>query len=148
MIIVLELFTGCGTDRVAKTWEEFEAITIEKGYVINDDTVATGEGGAEVMDKLSVAVKDGVYQIEFYDFKQGEESEAEDLFLFIQDTLDEMYSTKQNVKKISSSNYNFYGFESGEVFELVIRVGDTLLYSGTSIEYKEEVNRIVELMKY
>lgn len=148
LLVVLSLFAGCGTSRTAKTWEEFEAIVKEKGFIINDDTASTGERGAEVMEKLSVAVKDGVYQIEFYDFKAEEKAEAKDLFDFVKKSVDEDYPVKSVVKSVSLSGYDYYSFESGEMFIVAIRVGDTLLYSGADKQYKDSVNEIIEIMGY
>lgn len=143
VILVFSLFTGCGTEKVAKTADEFKAIAEEKGYVVNDDT---GTADPAVMEKILVATKDDAYQVEFYDFTSADE--AKELFDYIANALDGQYSVKTLTKKVSVSDYNYYGFESGNVFMVVIRVDDTVFYSGVAKEYKEAVNEIIEIMGY
>ena len=142
-ILILGLFTGCGTERIAITADEFTKIAEEKGFTVNDDT---GEANPEVVEKILIAVKDDAYQVEFYDFKN--EDEAESLYEYIKLALETEYSVKTLVKSVSSSNYDYYSFESGDVFEKVIRVGDTLLYSGAKKEYKDSVDEIIEVIGY
>jgi len=142
VILVLALFAGCSISKTAKTYEEFEVIAKEKGFIIYDDTASAGEK----LDKLSVAVKDNTYQIEFYDFK--EKSKAESSYNYIKESLDDKYSVRTFFKRITLPDYNYYYFESSDVFELVIRVGDTLLYCGTKKEYKDTVMDVVKLMEY
>lgn len=137
---------GCGTDKSPITADIFADKMKEAGLEVknqSEDTMA--ELGAS---EGKVAFEGENYQIEFVSFKQ--EEEAKSLYDMAQGKLEEAYKSETGTVKTSKSNGNYvsYKLSINDKYYVISRIGNTLVYSATNGDYKNQVKKLVEDLGY
>lgn len=137
---------GCSMDKTPVSADTFEEKMEDAGLTVNDQTSEAPEdfGTSDV----KVAFEEGKYQIEYYDFEN--EEDAESLYNFVQGELEDTYENSNGTVKTSKKigNYASYKLSADDIYFEISRIGDTLVYSTATSEYKNQVKELVEDLGY
>lgn len=137
---------GCSTDKTPVSADTFEEKMEEAGLTVNDQSEEAAEDSG--MSAVKVAFEEGNYQIEYYAFEK--EEDAKDLYNSVQGGLEDTYESSNGTVKTSKSvgNYASYKLSADDNYFVVSRIGNTLVYSATTSEYKNQVKELVEDLGY
>ena len=137
---------GCTTEKTPVSAETFSEKMEEAGLTINDQSEEAPEdfGTSEV----KVAFEEGQYQIEYYAFEK--EEDAESIYSSMQGQLEDTYESANGTVKTSKNvgNYGSYKLSADGKYYVVSRIGNTLVYSATTSDYKNQVKKLVEDLGY
>lgn len=137
---------GCNTDKTPISGDTFSEKMEEAGLSIHDQTAEKPEELG--MSDVRTAIKEGEYQIEFYEFKK--EEDAKSLYKEQEGKLKDKYESEKGTVKTSKErgNYASYKLYAEDEYYVLSRIGNTLVYSTTTGEYKNQVKKLVEDLKY
>lgn len=138
--------TGCSTDKDPISAEKFTQKMEEAGLEINDQSDEAPEDLG--MSEVRVAFDEGKYQIEFYTFDK--EEDAKSMYNYVQENLDNQYENESGRVRTSKSvgNHASYKLSADEKYFVVSRIGNTLVYSAATSDYKNQVKELVEDIGY
>lgn len=140
------LLMGCsGIDRTALTSEEFKTIIEEHGYEVVD--VIDQFADYDHIDAAYVATHSVLsYQIEFYQI--SDDKTAERMFESNVEMMEKEKDSYTSKTSFSLGNYEKYTFTTNEMYESVVRIGDTLIYCNVAEEYGPYAKEMIELLGY
>lgn len=158
LLLILVLFvTGCGnkynstndndtnTSNKALTADNFkEKLNKEKKYLITDDTDLYKK--QKFVKKVYIASdKDSNYQVVFYEFDNYENSINfyNDIKKLIKEDESDYTDNEDN-----QTDHNKYILESSDNYYVLSQIDNTVVYVSTLIEYKNQVNTIIEKINY
>lgn len=113
------------------------------GYQIVD---ATEQFDKDLVDSVSLAVKDDKYQIEFFDFKS--ENDAIYSYNLNEKKFEDRKEAVSSYSSVKMGNHASYKLTTGGQYLVVSRIGDTLIYIDTTTDYKDEINDILKELGY
>jgi len=118
----------------------------EAGLEINDQSDEAPEDLG--MSEVRVAFDEGKYQIEFYTFDK--EEDAKSMYNYVQENLEKQYESESGRVRTSKSvgNHASYKLSADEKYFVVSRIGNTLVYSAATSDYKNQVKELVEDIGY
>ena len=143
LVISLFLITGCGS-KTAITAEDFKG-TLEQDYeiynLLENDQYEYLEGnytiyfGEELLSRLDFyQLSDLEHAVYFYQENQK--------------TVSDNQSDSVSEKEQSGDNYKKYTLETADTYYVVEYVDKTALYAEVDLEYKEELNNILDELGY
>lgn len=148
MAVCIGIFAlaGCSVDKTPVSGDTFSEKMEEAGLSINDQTAEVPEDSG--MSDVRVAFEEGEYQIEFYEFTK--EEDAKSLYNVQQGNLEDTYESANGTVKTSKKlgNYASYKLSADDEYYVISRIGNTLVYSATTDEYKNQVKKLVEDLGY
>lgn len=141
LLIILPLLfvlTGC-QDKKALNADEITKKMGELGFLVSDGTEMFED--EDIIKVLSF--NNGKYQIEYHEYKTEEKAK-------------ESYKGNKNYfdleakkgKETSKKNYDKYVQSAKEEYHALTRVGNTFLYVSASIEYKDEIEKVLKELNY
>lgn len=138
--------TGCSTDKDPISAETFTQKMEKAGLEINDQSKEAPEDLG--MSEVRVAFDEGKYQIEFYTFDK--EEDAKSMYNYVQENLEKQYESESGRVRTSKSvgNHASYKLSADEKYFVVSRIGNTLVYSAATSDYKNQVKELVEDIGY
>lgn len=141
LIIAVIILTGCGTKAISV--EEFKTKMEENGFTVSD----ISEQFAAIANKTYVASKAEGYQVEFYEFDSVENATNS-----FEDNKRLFESVKQDSDKETfvntNDNVSKYTLESEDRYMLVSKVNNTCIYADINLEYKDELDSILQEINY
>ena len=135
---------GCGKKKTAKTADEFYTLMTEKKFVIKDSKSEYSSHN-EIIKSYVAAPSDLSYQIEFLELDS--DSSAKNMFASNQRIFQDTSSNKIE-SSVSASNYDKYTIEVDGKYKVISRIDKTLVYVDSSIQYKDNVNKLLEELGY
>jgi hypothetical protein len=142
-VIAAALFlTACGS-KTALTNEQFLARMEAAGYQTADATDQFGEG---LVEAVSLAIKEDKYQIEFYVLPSEDRAIAS--FNTNRDDFEMMKSSGSSSGETNIGNHNYYGLTTKEGYYVVSRIGNTMIYVESPVEYKDEIKAVLKDLGY
>ena len=135
---------GCGKKKTAKTADEFYTFMTDKKFVIKDSKSEYSSHN-EIVRSYVAAPSDLSYQIEFLELDS--DSSAKNMFASNQRIFQDTSSTKIE-SSVSTSNYDKYTLEVDGKYKVISRIDKTLVYVDASVEYKDNVNKLLEELGY
>ncbi len=142
LIIVLVSFaTGCVFYNVVDT-EEFKNHFGALGYNVSDT-----EKGKYESDTYLVATKDDVpFKVEYYEFK--DENEAKKAYKKYYDSIVEYITSDSENKETTGAVFSKTTAVSEKEYIIISRVKNTLIFIAGTNEYSEEIDKLLEDIKY
>ena len=143
LVISLFLITGCGS-KTAITAEDFKE-TLEQDYeiynLLENDQYEYLEGnytiyfGEELLSRLDFyQLSDLEHAVYFYQENQK--------------TVSDNQSDSVSEKEQSGDNYKKYTLETADTYYIVEYVDKTALYAEVDLEYKDELNNVLDELGY
>lgn len=142
VVVIALLLTACGS-KTALTNDQFAEKMEAAGYQIVDATDQFGEGEVEA---VTLAIKDDVYQIEFYVLPSNDQ--AVSAFNGNKSDFEQMKTSGSSTGEVSLGNYSYYGLTTDEGYYVVSRIDNTMIFINTSSEYKDEIKDVVKELGY
>ena len=141
IIIVVSITTGCVFYNLLDTTdfkEHFGAL----GYNINED-----EEGLYDSKTYVVATKDDVpYKIEYYEFE--EEIDAQKAYKNYKDNISEYITSTSNNNETTGAVFAKTIAQSDNEYIVISRVKNSLIFIATTNDYKDEIDNLLEDIKY
>ena len=141
LILALCLLVGCSA-KTPLTAEEFTDLMEQAGYQIYDGSVEN-QG---VMVFLPAVDPDDRFDIEFYVFYSSET--AEYAFDGIKAGLKSQNGVWYMTTDIAAANYSRYSGTQNDIYYIVSRIDNTIIYVMTEAENKNEVNETLKTLGY
>jgi len=141
IVVIVILLTGCGFYNLVDP-TEFKQHFGALGYTTSDKEEPKFEN-----DTYLVATKEDVpFKIEYYEFE--EELEAKKTYKkYVDSIVDYITSNSQNNETTGAVMSKMVA-ESEKEYVVISRVKNTLIFVNTTKEYKNEVNTLLEDIKY
>ena len=135
------------TEKTAITAEQFKSDMEAKGYQIVDATYQTEDYSNQYYEKVYLAINESqTYQIEF--FQLTEQTYAQNLYTNFMNKLEETKSNNGVHTVFNGINYDKYTVSDNGAFAIVSRIGNTVMYTISYDNYKNEINNIFEEYNY
>ncbi|MBR5825575.1 MAG: hypothetical protein IKY78_00670 [Clostridia bacterium] len=145
MIFIAVALLLSTTGKESITAEDFEAFATEKGYYVVEDS----HGADEYIEKILIAYDEqDDYQIEFCVLTDAET--AMSMYSACRAELERLVSGSNMTSEQTaySSNYDQYITSSPELYLVVIRVDDTIIYVEADKENKDEIKEFIDEIGY
>ena len=141
IVIVCIITVGCGFYNLLKS-KDFKEHFGALGYTISDSETPKYE-----TDTYLVATKDDVpFKIEYYEFK--EEIDAKKVYKKYCDSIPEYITTDSKNKESTSAVLSKTVAVSDNEYIIISRVKNTLIFIASTKDYKEEIDNLLEGIKY
>ncbi len=141
IIVVCIITVGCGFYNLLKPKdfkEQFGAL----GYTISDKETPKYE-----TDTYLVATKDDVpFKIEYYEFK--DESEAKKIYKKYKDSIADYITSDSKNQESTSAVISKIVAVSDNEYIVISRVKNTLIFIAGTKDYKSEIDKLLENVKY
>lgn len=148
-LIILSFFLllcSCSVNKVAKTSEEFLDFFSNEDlnyYVEN----ITNQFENDDIQSVSIAVKlEKEYQIEFLEFNTIEK--AMQVYEETKEKIDKLVTNSKGSKEINYENANKYSKKNEDIYSIVSRIDNTIVYSKCSIDDMQEIGNIIKDLGY
>jgi basic membrane lipoprotein Med (substrate-binding protein (PBP1-ABC) superfamily) len=132
----LLLFAGCSA-RTAATADEFQKQAKKAGYTVTEETASD----SSITKALSAAKSDSGTTFEFITFDSDQSAQSDYI-----SRKEELSSSGKTV--IDSDNYNKYTLTNGELYYVLVRLGDTVLDCQTTTSSQKEAENFISSLKY
>lgn len=139
LVICVFMMSACGK-KVALSDAEISSKLTSLGFDVNDVTEGMEDSNISVVRTAN----NGKYQIEYYVFKSEEASKKaykNNVNMFVEDKKHKGTSKKQD-------NYDKYVQKTESYYNSVVRTGKTLIYISVNIDYKNDVNKVLNKLGY
>jgi len=141
IIITVCLLTGCGF-KSAMNGEKFKNHLGAVGYTITDTEAAKYES-----DSYLVASKaDVTYKVEYYEF--NEEVEAKKVYKKYKDSIVDYITTDSKNTETTGINFAKTIAVSEEEYIVISRVKNTIIFIAGTNDYANEIDKLLEDIKY
>lgn len=140
---ILILFTGC-SNKKELDGENFKTYMKKKGYSIHD--VYKQYSSDLVVSALIALNEKGAYQIEFLEFKS--EDYAKNSFQANRTLFKENKQDEDKEESVSKDNYSKYTLITKDMYYVISRKNNTLIYLTVDGSYKEDIDEILEDLGY
>lgn len=148
-LIILSFFLllcSCSVNKVAKTSEEFLDFFSNEDlnyYVEN----ITNQFENDDIQSVIIAVKlEKEYQIEFLEFNTIEK--AMQVYKETKEKIDKLVTNSKGSKEINYENANKYSKKNEDIYSIVSRIDNTIVYSKCSIDDMQEIGNIIKDLGY
>lgn len=148
-LIILSFFLllcSCSVNKVAKTSEEFLDFFSNEDlnyYVEN----ITNQFENDDIQSVIIAVKlEKEYQIEFLEFNTIEK--AMQVYEETKEKIDKLVTNSKGSKEINYENANKYSKKNEDIYSIVSRIDNTIVYSKCSIDDMQEIGNIIKDLGY
>lgn len=141
-VIMLFTFAGCGEDKPAITSDDFVSKMENRNLTITDSLSSQSDDLNLV--KAYYADSEDKYRIEYYEF--ATDGDAKSAYNDTLDTINEVYEAAKIKTMVSNAiaNYSKTVVTADGVCYIISRVGNTVIYSTASSEYKKTIENIIE----
>lgn len=141
IIVVVSLLTGCGFYNLLEA-DEFKEHFGALGYTTSDKEEALYDS-----DTYIVASKSDVpFKIEYYEF--ASEVEAKKVYEKYKDNIVDYITTDSNNHETTGAVFSKTVAVSENEYIVISRVKNTLIFIATTKDYQEEIDNILEDIKY
>lgn len=140
ILIILSL-TGCGNKK-ALTNNEFSEILGVEGFAVTDVTTLMEDENIEVL----AAANNNNYQLEYHIYKTKEA--AKKAYEGNKKSFATYKKNNNKEKNVTGNNYEKYTLELSDEYKVVSRIDNTLVYASISLEYKKDLNNILDKLGY
>lgn len=140
-IFIMLLLTGCG-NRKALTNNEFSEILGLEGFAITDVTALMEDENIEVL----AAANNNNYQLEYHIYKTT--AAAKKAYEGNKKSFETYKKGNNKEKSLSGNNYDKYTLELSDEYKVVSRIDNTLVYASINLEYKKDLNIILDKLGY
>ncbi len=139
VITMLFTLTACG-EKEAVSGDDFNSIMREEGFYVSDITDEMED--SDISQVLTA--NNTSFQIEFYVFKSEDTAKA----AFTSNK--EMFEANEDYegKEKNEDTYDEYIQETEDYYNVLKRVGKTLLYVSVNVDYKSDVKSIIKKLGY
>ena len=138
LMLVFFMLCACAPKK-ALTTNEVSNVLEKHGFLLNDETSLMEDKTIKYVGSAN----NGKFQIEYYVFNN--EKDAIEAY---QNNKKSFESNKVKGKEKSKDVYNKYTQKLDDTYNVIIRVENTLLYSSINIEYKKDLNKIINDLNY
>lgn len=142
LIVVLFSLTGC-MNKKALSVDEVKSIVEKNGFQVTD-TKYKYESFDYITDVLQLG--DSNFYIQF--IVTNDTEKAKQLFESNKQIIDSYRKGTYTNSSTNGKNYETYKLVSNGYYMYVSRVDNTLIYANEKEEYKEEVQKIIDALKY
>lgn len=143
MVSVLVLLTGCDKKKELDG-ENFKSYMEKKGYSIHD---VYKQYSGDLVSSALIALNDKAsYQIEFLEFKS--EDYAKNSFQANRTLFRENKEDDDKEESISKDNFSKYTLVTKDMYYVISRKNNTLIYLTVDGSYKEDIDEILEDLGY
>lgn len=139
MICALFMFSACGNKDVLSDSKMVSKLQ-EEGFNVNDITSSMEDSSIKVVRTAN----NGKYQFEYYIFKS--EENAKNAYKNNSDLFKENKDFKGSEKH--GDNYDEYVQETDDYYNKVVRVDKTLVYVSVNIDYKNNINKVLNKLGF
>ncbi len=138
LLLAAIILTACSKKEPLKS-EEAISILSSNGFIVTDVTNQMED------DRINYvgSANNGKFQIEYYIFSQ--EADAKKAY---ESNKESFENNKTKGKEKKDETYQKYTQELSDTYNVLTRVGNTLLYSSVNIEYKKDLNKVIKAMGY
>lgn len=146
-LISLLSFTGCGKNKTAISAKDFTEKLEDKGYIIQESTTQYSANN-EIKESYIALSEDYDYQIEFIILES--ESDASNMYSHNKRKF-EKEKENSNAKahsEVNLANYSKYTLIVNGEYKVLSRIENTLIYIDADSEYKDEIDEVLEDIKY
>ena len=142
-IMVMSVFslTGCGS-KTALTSDEFNKILGDEGFAITDVTSQMEDSNIEVI----AAANNGKYQLEYHVYKTNEA--AKKAYDGNEKSFKSYKKSNSKEKEIQTSSYDKYTLELSDEYKVISRIDNKLVYASISLEYKKDLDKLLDKLGY
>lgn len=138
-IVIMISVTAC-TQGKKLTEGELESKLIKMDFILSD---ITNEMEDSSVKKVMVANNNKI-QIEYYVFKS--EESAKEAYQTNLETLKE--NKKYKVEEKKNNNYSKSTQTTDNLYNVIVRTGDTMIYSSVNVNYKSDINKVIKKLGY
>lgn len=142
IIVVVSLMTGCMFINDGIKAEEFKEHFGALGYTVSD----TEEPKYETDTYLVASKEDTPYKIEYYEFK--EEVDAKKAYQNYKESISEYITTDSKNKETTGALISKTVAVSDNEYIVISRVKNTLIFIAGTNDYDEDINKLLEDIKY
>lgn len=139
VVIMMITLTACSQGKKLSA-EDIEKKLSDMDFVTND---VSSEMEDSSIKKVIVASNNRV-ALEYYVFKS--EDSAKKAYGTNLESLKENKDFK--VKEKNGSNYSKSTQSTKSLYNVIIRAGDTMIYSSVNVNYKSDVNKVIKKLGY
>ena len=139
VIAILVTLCGCGK-KEALTDNELKDKLSKMGFNLNNITDSMEDSNISVVRTAN----NRKYQIEYYVFKSSDTAKTayeNNMKMFEE-------NKKYKGKKKNGDNYNKYIQKTDDYYNVVTRIDNTLIYASVNIDYKGDVNKVLNKLGY
>ncbi len=138
LLFAVIMLTACSEKKALKS-DEAALILSNNGFTVTDVT------GQMEDDRISyvASANNGRFQIEYYVF--AKEDDAKEAY---ESNKESFENNKTKGKEKKDETYQKYTQELSDTYNVLTRVGNTLLYSSVNIEYKKDLNDVIKDLGY
>lgn len=141
IIVVVSLATGCGFYNLLET-QEFKEHFGALGYTTTDS-----EEGLYESKTYVVATKEDVpFKIEYYEFE--DDVEAKKVYKKYEDSIADYITTDSKNLRTTGSVFTKFEAQSENEYIVISRVKNTLIFIAGTVDYKTEINNLLDDIKY
>lgn len=144
VILVVMIFTLSACVKKEISTDKFKDFFETKEFSVTDVTSKLKDEG--IKSSLVAVKNDDAYQIEYFVFKK--ESDAKINFQMNKNKFIEEKSGSAAIKDIDTRNHQKYAQTSLDIYSVIVRTDNTLIYIKTSADYKIEINELLEEIGY
>ena len=142
IIVIVVLLSGCSLFYNLVDAKEFKEHFGALGYTINED-----EKGLYEANSYLVATKDDVpFKIEYYEFEN--ETDAKKAFKNYKDNLGNYITTDSKDTETTGAVFTKRVAVSEKEYIVISRVKNTLIFIAGTNDYDDEINKLLEDIKY
>ena len=140
LIMILALFTlcACGVEKV-KNEKDINNRLADEGFVVTDVTVQMNDKRISYV----AAANNNKYQVEYYVFREA--TDAKEAY---KGNVDSFNASGKKGKEKTKNGYTIYTQKLSDKYSIVIRDNKILIYSSVNIEYKRDLNKVLNKLGY
>jgi len=137
-------FSGCGKKKNPISADEFYKKMEDKNFMIQDSKSQYSSRN-EIIRSYVAAPSDYSFQIEFLELDS--ETSAKNMFSTNQKIFQDSSNSKVE-SSVSVSNYSKYTLEADGKYKVISRIEKTLIYVDADIQYKSNVDSLLNELGY
>lgn len=148
-LIILSFFLllcSCSVNKVAKTSEEFTDFFTSENLNYYIENITNQFENDDIQSVIIAANLEKEYQIEFLEFNTVEK--AIQVYEETKEKIDELVTNSNGSKGINYENANRYSKKNENIYSIVSRIDNTIVYSKCSIDDMQEIGNIVKDLGY
>ena len=142
--MMLLLLTACSLSKKAITKDDFVKKAEDNKLIVVDVLEQFAE--KEEMESATVAASPENWQVEFYVL--ATKKDAKDMFKKNKDDFEGSYSVKKVTVNLSGTNYDKFTMDASDMYFVLTRVDNTLLYVKAPSNAKEPINEFIKELGY
>lgn len=142
LVLITIITTGCVFYNLLRT-DDFKEHFTELGYTISDTEKPKYDTGKTYL----VATKEGVsYKIEYYEFE--DEIEAKKIYEKYKKSIVNYITSNSKNHEVTGAVFSKTTVNSDKEYLVISRVKNTLIFVAGTQDAKDEINKIVEDIRY